>query len=272
MATNLGGEDGWKGGFLFAGDSVMKKATVIFSVFVCASWLLTSCGGGGGGEGTGPSVALFADTNYVEYNETDNGAGASNVLKTLDHLGIGAEAFTGISAGAFSRALSGRTVLAFPEITPTFYLAPNLSAQAVSVIHDFVDAGGTLLLFSGEEIDAAIANTVFGWNLDFQTEIYETIYIDAGLTAGTVFEGGPATLTYPNQVTSYDTTGMPSGSMAMYANTDGYSCVSVIPYGSGQVITLGWDWGWADWPYPSTPITEENDGGWFEVLDRAVRY
>ena len=218
-------------------------------------------------------MALFSDTNYVEYDEDSNLAGASNVMKTLEHLGIDAEAFTGISAAAFGTALSGKDVLAFPEITPTHYLAPNLSAQAVSVIHDFVEDGGTLLLFSGEDIDSAIANTAFGWDLAMGHETYQNIYIDPGETAGTVFEGGPSPLSYPNQVTSYGTEGMlPAGSMAMYADSEGLSCVTVIPYGEGQIIHLGWDWDWGDWPFPSTPITEGQATGWFEVLSRAVQY
>jgi len=234
----------------------------LFFAFAC---------GGGGGEGD-PVIALFSDTNYVDYDENSNRAGASNVMKTLEHLGIDAQAFTGISSTAFSSALNGRTVLAFPELTPTHYLAPNLSVQAVSVIHDFVQDGGTLLLFSGENIDAAIANTAFGWELDMGSETYQNIYIVSGETAGTVFEGGPSPLSYPNQVTSYGTEGMPAETMAMYADSEDYSCVTVIPYGEGQVIHLGWDWDWGDWTYPATPISEGNDGGWFEVLSRALEY
>lgn len=235
-------------------------------------FILFACGGGGEGDGD-PSVAVFTDTSYVEYDEDSNEAEASNVMKTLEHLGIEAGGFTGISASALSSASSGRTVLAFPEIMPTHYLAPNLSAQAISVIHDFVEDGGTLLLFSGESIDADIANTVFGWNLDLGSETYETINIDPVQTDGTVFEGGPAILSYPNQVTSYGNTGMPAGTKAMYTDALwGFSCVTVIPYGAGQVIHLGWDWDWMDWIYPATPISEEDDGGWFEVLSRALEY
>ena len=250
----------------------MKKsgyAFLVTAILPAGLFFAFACGGGGGG---GPAVALFSDTNYVDYNENSNDAGASNVMKTLEHLGIDAQAFTGISATAFGSALSGKDVLAFPEITPTHYLAPNLSAQAVSVIHDFVEGGGTLLLFSGEDIDAAIANTAFGWDLEMGHEVYQNIFIDPGETAGTVFEGGPSPLSYPDQVTSYGTEGMPAGTMAMYADSEGYSCVTIIPYGEGQVIHLGWDWDWGDWPFPSTPITEGQATGWFEVLSRALEY
>lgn len=252
----------------------MKRIVVIITVFACAVWLIAACGGGGGG-GQEPSVALFENTDYVQYDESDNEAEASNVMRTLQHLSIEATAFTGISASAFSAALSGRTVLAFPELDPFLSkLAPALSDSAIAVIHDFVQDGGTMILFSGEGVDSSIADTVFGWNIPLGSEHPNDwqAYLDTTVAAGTSFAGGPSALANQGQITNYQTSPLPAGSKVVYGTSTSQSSVTVMPYGSGQVIHLGWDWSWWAWPFPSSPITEEQDGGWFEVLDRAIRY
>ncbi|UCG39272.1 MAG: hypothetical protein JSV00_03295 [bacterium] len=255
----------------------MKRAGVVLSLVVVlfgGALAVLSCGGGGGG-GQEPSVALFADTEYVQYDESDNEAEASNVMRTLQHLGIEATAFTGISASAFSAALSGRTVLAFPELDPFLLkLAPALSDSAIAVIHDFVQDGGTMILFSGERVDSSIADTVFGWNIPLGSEHPNDwqAYLDTTVAAGTSFAGGPSAIANQGQITNYQTSPLPAGSKVVYGTSTAQSSVTVMPYGSGQVIHLGWDWSWWAWTYPASPITTGQDGGWFEVLDRAVRY
>jgi hypothetical protein len=45
----------------------------------------------------------------------------------------------------------------------------------------------------------------------------------------------------------------------MYADASGNAVVAVIPYGSGHVVVLGWDF-YAAWPLGTT------DGGWVNVF------
>jgi len=253
----------------------MKRAgSAVFAAIVlfAGMFFVFSCGGGGDSAET--SVALFGDTNYVNFDEADNRAESSNVLKTLQYLGVEAVAFTGTSSAILSSALDGRTALAIPEINAFSLgnLSSNLDSTAVDIIHDFVESGGSLLIFSSEDRNLAVANTVFGFSMEFLTEVYETISLDAAVAAGTNFADAPSTLSYPNQVTAINSGTLPVTADRIYSETQGNGVLTLIPYGSGHIICLGWDWDWADWTDPATPISEGDDGGWFEVLSRALEY
>ena len=243
----------------------MKNTCVVLGLVVLAAGgtlLIGSCGGGGGSDSGTPSVALLADTDYVDNDVTDNRAEASNVYKTLQHLSVDAVAFTGVAPAAFTAALEGRSALAIPELDSLApgNLASDLNSTAAAAILDFVQSGGSFLIFSGEIRNLAVANTIFGTSMEFQREVYDTISLDPAVAAGTHFAGAPSTLGYPNQVTAIDSATLPPPARRMYADSGMNSVVLVVPYGSGHIICLGWDWDWGDWTLPDTPITEGDEG------------
>ena len=61
-------------------------------------------------------------------------------------------------------------------------------------------------------------------------------------TTGTQFAGGPATLPENNGSSVLTTSSLPTGAKNVYG--DGTeSAVALMPYSTGSVIFLGWDWG-----------------------------
>lgn len=202
-------------------------------------------------------VALFADTNYVDYIPSDPDAEASNLEASLTAQGHTVNTFTGVTAADWSTALSGVDVLAVPE-QENDAIYPALEAGAVTAVEDFVNNGGTLLITQDYE---GFLNGMFGWALT-QTgnDPYDLVAANA---AGTSFAGGPATLPYNNDTSSYSN--LPAGSTCMYENTTGDCTVFTVAIGSGAVISLGWDW------YNAAP-TGTGDDGWLDVLSRSMAY
>lgn len=202
-------------------------------------------------------VALFADTGYVDYNVGDLGAEASNLEASLADLGHTVNTFTGTATGDWSTALAGVDVLAIPE-QESGAIYPDLDPGAVTAIQDFVSNGGSLII---SEDYRDFLNDTFGWGIATSGSApYDLVTANA---AGTSFEGGPSSLPSNNATASY--TNLPTGSTCMYENAGSDCVVFTVTYGSGSVISLGWDW------YNAAP-TGTLDNGWIEVLDRSVAY
>jgi len=202
-------------------------------------------------------VALFADTGYVDYNVGDSDSEASNLEASLTDLGHTVNTFTGTTAGDWSAALTGVDVLAIPE-QESGAIYPALDPGAVTAMQDFVTNGGSLII---SEDYRDFLNDTFGWALAISgSDPYDLVTANA---AGTSFEGGPASLPYNNDTDSY--TNLPTGSTCMYENAAGDCVVFTVTYGSGAVISLGWDW------FDAVP-TGTLDNGWIDVLGRSVAY
>jgi len=209
------------------------------------------------------SVALLTNDLYVDYSVGDNGSEGSNMEVTLPSLGFTTQSFTDVSATGLSAALRGKDALVIPELE-NGDLDADLTPGAAGVIVDFVDAGGTLLLF-GSSTDEAIAllNNRFGFALA-EGSSSDPYPIDAAGAAGTPFQGGPATLPYNDDTTSFDATTLPAGTKVVYRDASaGDAIVALIPYGSGWIVFLGYDW------YDGAPVGSQ-DGGWNDVLSRAL--
>jgi len=57
---------------------------------------------------------------------------------------------------------------------------------------------------------------------------------------------------------------LPTGALSIYEN-GGNASVWTVGVGSGSLVFLGWDW------FDAVPGGGSQDGGWVDVLDRAVR-
>ncbi|MCB0620794.1 MAG: hypothetical protein KDC41_19265, partial [Saprospiraceae bacterium] len=168
--------------------------------------------------------------------------------------------FTGTDAASWSAALAGADILVIPETedcnTPT-----TLGAGVQSQIEFFVNGGGGLIhVIGSDDLEtAAFLNAVFGFALSGSSNNGP-----AGITgaaAGTPFAGGPASL--PSMNDSDALTSLPPGSLNIYTN-GGFSQVALIPYGAGNIVTLGWDWYQCD---SGDPASEQD--AWRDVLCRA---
>jgi hypothetical protein len=200
------------------------------------------------------SIAVFDNPSYVDtlgaaFSESDT------IQASLVSLGHTVTTFTGLTAADFTAALAGKDVLVIPE-QEIGAIAPALSAAAKTAIQNFVAGGGGLVI-SCDYRD--FLNGVFGYSLVDGGS--STASITPAAT-GTAFAGGPATLPPHSFTLEFDTASLPSGAQTIYSDGVG-STVTLIPYGSGTIASLGWDW------FNAAPLGSQ-DSGWLQVLDSAV--
>ena len=207
------------------------------------------------------TVAVYDDAAYVD-STNNSGAESDNLQASLAALGHTAKPFVGITAADFSAGLAGANALLIPE-QENGNLAPNLSGDAVHMIRSYVASGGGLIIH-GDFQDTGAAdflNRVFG--------IVVTEGQSPGVTTrqpyadGTAFASGPATLPANNGMDYL--TGLPAGATPIYTNGANAS-VAAFAFGDGVVVFLGWDWF-----NSAPPNVGGQDGGWQNVLGRAVK-
>ncbi|MCB0676257.1 MAG: hypothetical protein KDC30_06215, partial [Saprospiraceae bacterium] len=203
------------------------------------------------------TIAFFADAACVQMS-ADCGSEGYTLQQDLLACGYTVNTFTGTDAGSWSAALAGADALVIPE-TPECVSTIVLGAGVRAVIESFVNGGGELLhVIGGAEDEAAnFLNLTFGFALsgeggDFTANI-------TGAAAGTPFAGGPASLPPMNDGDAVSN--LPPGALSIYSG-GGYSQVALIPYGTGHVVTLGWDWYQCD-----DPASEQD--AWRDVLCRS---
>jgi YVTN family beta-propeller protein len=201
-------------------------------------------------------IAVFDDPNYVD-TEGYTSSESDNVQAGLAAMGYIVQPFTGIDEASWSAALAGANILAIPELENNSYLGNDLSPAARSVIADFVSQGGGLIQFY---YGSDFLNPVLGLSLDHSGGDSSSITAAA---EGTAFHGGPASLPSNNATWGLDRTTFPAGGLAIYSSGGNSAEVAWMPYGGGQIVYLGWDW------YDAAPPGSQ-DGGWLEVLNRAV--
>lgn len=196
-------------------------------------------------------LAILINTDYVDYQPGNLGAEASNLIDTLSSFGRTISTFTNISASGFAEALASTRMLFIPEMEEG-YLA--LSEETSTVIRNWVNGGGTLLVFydDGDEF----INDTFDMSI---TALGEGGGISATKTPdsiGSPVQDGPAEISWNDATSSIDVESLPVGSKSYYQDGT-QSVVADIPYGDGRILFIGWDW------YDPT----QNDPRWLTVLD-----
>jgi len=200
---------------------------------------------------------IFVNNDFVDYYEgsTNTSDEANNLIAMFDESGIVYKKFTDIDGTTFS-SLDNMDKLIIPELDADDLL-PSLTSDARNAITDFVDGGGTLIMFepdSGDVID--VLNELFGWSLE-TNGVSEPIDItEAGAI---LFPDESATLPDLSATDSLDTTTLPVNSVSIYTDDNDETIVAKMPYGDGFVYVLGWDW------YDAQPVGEQ-DGGWNHLL------
>jgi len=213
------------------------------------------------------TVALYADTAFVDYFVNINGGGcpncseATNLEEDLNRLfGIRTTTFTGTTAAEFTAGIGTRNVLIIPELEVSD-LSAAIDPAAEAVIKAFVDAGGTLVMHFPSGSQLTLLNDTFGFTIgNFAFDIDPTLQANA---TGTFFEGGPASIPRPSATTGLDPASFPAGALRMYASTSSASAVTDIPEGAGHIILLGWDW------FDAIPLGA-TDSGWIQVLKSSI--
>lgn len=207
-----------------------------------------------------PSIALFADTAFVDYIPGNSNSEASNVEDTLNTSDAVVATFTGATAADFIAATKTADVLVIPELE-NGDLSATMAADAKAAVAAFVGRGGTLLLFSPSPRSVNLANSTFGLALAVGSGSGSTL--NAIAAAATPFAGGPTSLTSNDATDGLTEASLPHVTQSVYSDGAGDAMVAEIPFGAGRIDFLGWDW------FDAAP-TGTQDGGWVEVLLRAV--
>jgi hypothetical protein len=208
-----------------------------------------------------PEVALFFNSSFVD-TAGGSGSEATNVRNSFQSLGYAVTTFTDFSEAGLTAALTGKSVLAIPEMERnnlTYYLTP----PARNVIVDFVNRGGTFIIFADYSYYSInLMNSVFAGYALTGSGYYSSIFYKTPATIGTVFETGPAYLPNYSATIPVYSYSLPAGARSLYAS--GYETVLFSKdEGLGAVIYISWDW------YNARP-TGYQDGGWLAVLDLAM--
>ena len=204
-------------------------------------------------------VVVFDNASFVDTTSRKDSAESDNVQTTLELLGHSVTPFTETDPLGLRAALVSARIAVIPELERGD-LAEALSDQARVEIAGFVANGGRLVVHGTADRRAVnLLNTVFGWSLRAGVVGPSERGIDA---AGSPYESASPTLAANARTRGLDRIFLPSRALAMYVNRSRAPVVE-LPFGSGRVIYLGWDW------YAAVPRGDQ-DGGWISVLAAAT--
>jgi VCBS repeat-containing protein len=208
---------------------------------------------------SGARIAVFDNGAFVD-TAGSTSSESDNVQATLTSLGHSVTPFTGTGSSAFEAALAEADVLLIPEMENGDFMP---DAATLQVIRDFVEGGGTLVV-NGDSSggDEALLNALFGWSLDQGSRTTSGTSTATGAGSGTTFGDDPGSLTNNNAVDPIRTSSLPEGALSLY-ETGGDTAVAAMQVGSGQVVTVAFDW------FNAQPRGTQ-DGGWVQVLDSAI--
>lgn len=223
---------------------------------LATSALLGACGDDSSGPNPGSHpAAMLLDSGDSPIDPRDYESGYSTLFFAVTAAGFPLDTTTAEDSTAIAQLLAGKDV---------FFLPANRypgTTQALNVIKDFVQGGGTLVLAGGQS-HLTWVNTTFGFTLGGANGYYERHTMPKANGAdGTPFEGGPASILSNSDVDLLDAGALPPNTALAYLGPDGDTdaSVAVIPSGAGRIVYLGWDF------YDAAPIGLQ-DGGWRKIL------
>jgi hypothetical protein len=236
----------------------MTFRTILRASALLGVVLLAACGDD---EASGPDtgsvrVALFINDVYVDYDTTDYGSEASNLLFAFRARGFDVDTFSTTDSTAVAAILAAHDVVVFPENEGDGY--GSIGAPFWGAIAAWADTGGTVATF----YDFDHFNTPFGWSLAEGDGWDDGAPMERTAEAeGTAFDG-PATIPGHSATTTIDDLSLPASSVVVYAGFEDSPDASLVimPYGEGRVVYFGWDY------YDGVPFGV-HDGGWFRLLD-----
>jgi hypothetical protein len=218
-----------------------------------------------------PRTILLTNTDWVQYEPAKPDAEASNLEASLEFLGFDVDGFRETDGEHLEILLRETDVMAIPELRANLGGALQLGARAAIV--NFVERGGTLMVFAGANSGNArvFMNTVFGYAAVPTSGVAHNDLNEVN-AAGTPFEGAADLLRKNTNTSAITERSLPEGAKTIYGASE---CVfvdcriatvlAVIPRSAGRIIFFGWGW---DNAHPKG--TE--DGGWLDLLRRAMLY
>jgi len=209
-------------------------------------------------------IFILINNTYVDYvaEGSDFGNEPNNIMAYLDANTIDYETFIDISESGWDNVAGQAGYVIIPDIENSDIL-PDLTSGAKNKINNFVSSGGKLLMFNPDNGDAvAFLNDIFSFSISFNSPSEPISLTVAG---SGLFPSESATIPDLDATSSLDTTTLPVNSVTIYeGNGADESVVTMIPYGSGKIYVLGWDW------FDAAPIGPE-DGGWLNLLESILQ-
>lgn len=183
--------------------------------------------------------AVLINTDYVDYDPGNPSAEASNLVEMLSGFGLTVSTFTDVTSSGFAAALQGTKAIIIPEQEEDDL---NLFPSAAETVKNWVDAGGILFAFYGGSVGAAddFINETFDLSITALGE-GSGPYTKTADAVGTSLSAGPSSLNENNATGSIDKNSLPPESKSFYDNA-GQTVVAEIPYGSGKIYYIGYDW------------------------------
>lgn len=213
-------------------------------------------------------IYILINDTYVDYVADplgDNVYEANNIMEYLDANTIAYETFSDISESGWNSVVYeisyGYVVI--PEIEKADIL-PDMSAGAKSAVNNFVSNGGKLLMFAPDNGDVIpFLNDIFSFSIGGEGGVSEPISLT--IAGSALFPSESPTISSLSDTSSLDTSTLPAESVTIYEGSGANeSVVTMIPYGSGKIYVLGWDW------YDASPLGGE-DGGWLSLLESILQ-
>ena len=210
-------------------------------------------------------IYIMINDNYVDYVADPAGIPfhePNNIMAYLDDQMIEYETFTDISEAGWTDAAGKAGYIMIPELEEG-NLLPDLTAGAKSKINGFVSSGGKLLMFcpgSGDLVN--VLNDIFSFSLSMHGASEPINQTVAGVA---LFPSESANIPSNNGSDSLDTSTLPPEAVTIYeGNGANQSVVTMIPYGSGKIYVLGWDW------FDAVPLGGQ-DGGYNHLLQSILK-
>lgn len=240
----------------------MRRASRNSSAFVVTMVLAAACVDSSGPRAPS-SVALFANPAFVEYDTANYRAEASQLEFTIRSFGIRVVPVVTFDSATFAGSFEQHRIMIFPELERA-ELADSLSPGAIAALRHFVDSVGGTLVFSSDYFGRGLSviGALFGYTI--RTGFYNDTYQLTAGAAGTPFAGGAVRIWDNDATYTIDPTSLPSHAKIAYQGADGSVAVATIPQGRGMIVLLSYDW------YNAAPHGSQ-DGGWVEILRRALR-
>jgi len=212
-------------------------------------------------------IFILINDTYVDYvadPDGDSSYEANNIMAYLDDNTIAYETFIDISESGWDDIfiLGKAGYIVIPEIENSDIL-PDLTSGAKNKINNFVSNGGKLLMFNPSNGDVvAFLNDIFSFSINDNNPSGP---ISLTVSGSSLFPSESATIPDLSATSSLDITTLPVSSVTIYeGNGANESVVTMIPYNSGKIYVLGWDW------YNASPLGGE-DGGWLHLLESILQ-
>jgi hypothetical protein len=214
-------------------------------------------------------IFILINDTYVDYvaEGSDSGNEPNNIMAYLDANSIAYETFTDISEFGWNDLVyTGRAgYVIIPELEDSDIL-PDLTSGAKNKINNFVFSGGKLLMFAPDNGDVVpFLNDIFSFSIISGGEGCISEPISLTVAGSALFPSESATIPSLSDTSFLDTSTLPAESVTIYEGSGpNQSVVTMIPYGSGKIYVLGWDW------FDAAPIGPE-DGGWLNLLESILQ-